>query len=62
WGDTKLPGEEDEDGGKRRSKRRKVSSVKDMKPPAPEMKPEYDDAVAEEGQKDVLKKVHEATV
>ncbi|GAA6081229.1 nucleolar and spindle-associated protein 1 [Tachysurus ichikawai] len=54
--DTKLPGEKEEDGGKRSSKRRKVSSVKDMKPPAPEMKPESaDDAVAE-GQKDVVKK------
>ncbi|KAK2853181.1 hypothetical protein Q7C36_008382 [Tachysurus vachellii] len=57
--DTQLPGEEEEEdgGGKPSYKRRKVSSVKDMKPPAPEMKPESsaDDSVAE-GQKDVVKK------
>ncbi|MCI4376878.1 hypothetical protein PGIGA_G00193350 [Pangasianodon gigas] len=56
--DAKSPGEEEEDGGKRSSKRRKVSSAKDTETPAPEMKSESadDNAVAEESDKDVVKK------
>lgn len=58
--DAKSPGEavDEEDGGKRSSKRRKVLSAKDTATPAPEVKPGSadDNAVTEESGKDVVKK------
>ncbi|KAF4089864.1 hypothetical protein AMELA_G00043310 [Ameiurus melas] len=58
--DAKSPGEEvdEEDAGKRSSKRRKVFSAKDTEIPVPEVKPGSADnnAVTEESSKDVAKK------
>lgn len=58
--DAKSPGEavDEEDGGKRSSKRRKVLSAKDTATPAPEVKPGSadDNAVTEESGKGVCGK------